>query len=232
MPKHILITGASSGVGRALAIKLSLLGFDLSLSGKSEKKLQSTLSQLKGKGRVHSSSFCLSQKDEIANFILQSEKKLGGIDIQINCAGLNSSRASSDKPDWQKMEWMMKINYFAPLRFIELVLPSMLEKKSGVIINVLSTTCLFSNPGTAQYSASKSALDTYSKVLRKELYGSGVKVISVYPGGINTDFREKNRPDYLKPEDVSDAIVYLLCTSSNVHVHELVIRPEIENNFG
>jgi short-subunit dehydrogenase len=126
---------------------------------------------------------------------------------------------------------MMKINFFAPLRFIELVLPNMLSNRKGVVLNVLSTTCLYSNSGTSQYSASKSALDSYSKVLRKELHGLGIKVLSLYPGGINTDFREQNRAEYLSAEDVADAILNMLFTKSNVHIHEMVIRPESENNF-
>lgn len=231
MSKHILITGASSGVGQALAVKLSELGFSLSLCGRSEKKLSATLSMLAVQSKVYSQAFCLSQKEQISDFVSQSKKTFGDIDILINCAGLNSSRAPADKPDWKSLEWMMAINYFAPVHLIELLLPRMLKKKAGVVLNVLSTTCLFSNVGTAQYSASKSALDVHTKILRKELHASGVKVLSLYPGGINTDFREKNKAGYLEPNDVAEAILSMLFTSNQAHVHELVIRPELENNF-
>lgn len=153
------------------------------------------------------------------------------MDILINCAGLNSSRTQAVEPNWNELEWMMKINFYAPLRFVELVLPSMLTNKEGVVLNVLSTTCLFSNSGTAQYSASKSALDTYSKVLRKELHRTGVKMLSLYPGGIDSDFRNQMRPEYLSPIDVADGIYNMIFTHSNVQIHDMVIRPESENNF-
>jgi short-subunit dehydrogenase len=235
MSKHILITGASSGVGRALAIKLSSqdssLNFNLSLCGRNSTKLAQTLDDISNQSRIFSESFCLSNKDKINDFVLAAESKFGDVDILINCAGLNSSRTPASEPDWQQLEWMMKVNFFAPLRFVELVLPKMLTNKKGVLLNVLSTTCLFSNPGTAQYSASKSALDTYSKVLRKELHGTGVKVLSLYPGGIDTDFRDQTRPEYLSSIDVADGIYNMIFTHSNVQIHEMVIRPENESNF-
>jgi short-subunit dehydrogenase len=231
MSKHILITGASSGVGRELAIKLFSLGFRLSLCGRSVDKMAKTLFEMPNDNQIYSESFCLSDKKKIKDFVSNAKINFGDIDILINCAGLNSSRAPAIKPDWQTLSWMMKINFFAPLRFIELVLPNMLSNRKGVVLNVLSTTCLYSNSGTSQYSASKSALDSYSKVLRKELHGLGIKVLSLYPGGINTDFREQNRAEYLSAEDVADAILNMLFTKSNVHIHEMVIRPESENNF-
>ena len=231
MTKHVLLTGASSGVGRELAITLSNLGFTLSLCGKASSKIQTTLSQLKPNTPVYSDCFCLSDKDALNQFVTESKKANGEIDILINCAGLNSSRTLAHQPQWQECTQMMDINYFAPVRLVELVLPSMLTKKNGIVLNVLSTTCLYANAGIAQYTASKSALDMYTKVLRKELHASGIKVLSVYPGGINTEFRSESRPNYLNPEDVSQAIVSMLQTTGNVHVHELVIRPECESNF-
>lgn len=228
---HILMTGASSGVGRTLAIKLATKKLKLSLCGRSSSKMNETLSDISSKDNIYAESFCLSDDNKIKNFILAAQNKLGDIDVLINCAGVNSSRALASSPNYQQLDWMMKINFYAPLQFIELTLPNMLKNKNGIILNVLSTTCLFSNPGTAQYSASKAALDSYTKVLRKELLTTGVKVLSVYPGGIDTDFRCKSRPEYLSPIDVADGIENMIITRSNVHVHELVLRPEIESNF-
>ncbi len=231
MTKHILITGASSGIGKQLAIKLSLQGYNLSLCGRQQSKLNNTLEQLEGRVKIHSDNFCLSKQDSLTKFVIHAQKKLGPIDILINCAGLNSSRAPASNPDWKQLQHMLDINYFAPLRLINAVLPTMHERRNGIILNVLSTTCLFANPNTSQYSASKSALDTHTKILRKELHGSGIKVLSLYPGGVNTDFREADRSEYLSAEEVADAAVSMLLTSQNSHIHELVIRPEIEINF-
>jgi len=231
MTKHILITGASSGIGQQMAIKLSSLGHNLSLCGRQQDKLNNTLEQLEKKIKVYSESFCLSEQEKLAKFIIHAQDQLGDVDILINCAGLNSSRAPAGDPDWDQLQHMLAINYLAPLRLISAVLPNMREKSSGTILNILSTTCLFANSGTSQYSASKAALDMHTKVLRKELHGSGVKVLSLYPGGVNTDFRAADKQEYLQAGDVAEAALSMLFTANNSHIHELVIRPEIELNF-
>lgn len=226
-----MITGASSGVGRSLAIKLSERGYRLSLCGRQADKLQQTLQFLAPHTKVYSQHFCLSNFDQIASFYHSAINALSQVDVLINCAGLNSSRAPAGLPDWRALQQMLDINYLAPLKFIELSLPGMREAKQGVVLNVLSTTCLFANPGTAQYSASKAALDNHTKILRKELHQTGVKVLSLYPGGVNTDFRQADKPEYLSPEEVADAAISMLTMPSTSHIHELVIRPEMESNF-
>jgi len=231
MTKHILITGASSGIGKQLAIKLSQQGYSLSLCGRQQNKLNNTLGQLDDRVKIYSENFCLSEQDSLTKFVMHAQQKLGPIDILINCAGLNSSRATAGEPDWQQLQHMLDINYLAPLRLINAVLPNMREQSNGTILNVLSTTCLFANPNISQYSASKSALDMHTKILRKELHGSGIKILSLYPGGVNTDFREDERQEYLTAEEVADAALLMIFTTKNSHIHELVVRPEIEINF-
>ncbi len=226
-----MLTGASSGIGQQLAIDLSQQGYKLSLCGRQQSKLNNTLEQLNSNVKIYSESFCLSESAKLMEFDTHAQQQLGEVDILINCAGLNSSRAPAAEPDWQQLQHMLDINYFAPLRLINAVLPSMRERSSGIILNVLSTTCLFANPNTSQYSASKAALDMHTKVLRKELHGSGIKVLSLYPGGVNTDFREADKQEYLQAEDVAEAALSMIFTTKNVHIHELVVRPEIEINF-
>ncbi len=226
-----MLTGASSGIGQQIAIKLSLQGHSLSLCGRQQNKLNKTLEQLDSRVKIYSQNFCLSEVEKLTTFVTHAQEKLGQVDILINCAGLNSSRAMASEPDWGQLQHMIDINYLAPLRLINAVLPKMREKFEGTILNILSTTCLFANPNTSQYSASKAALDMHTKVLRKELHGSGIKVLSLYPGGVNTDFREADRQEYLHPEEVANAALSMLLTSQSTHIHELVIRPEIEINF-
>lgn len=228
---HLVLTGASSGLGRALAIRLAALGYRLSMCGFSEKKLKHTQSLLPSNTQQFVQAFDLANQAHCQAFYDAATDTFGPVDVLINCAGLNNSRNAADAPAWDALENMMSINFKAPVLLMSLVLPQMKKNKNGCIINVLSTVCLFSNPGISAYTASKSALDSYSKVLRKELTGTDVRLMSVYPGGMNTDFRATERPDYLSADEVADAIVLLLQSKASSHIHELVLRPAVEVNY-
>lgn len=230
-PCHILLTGASSGIGRAVAVALAAQGHSLSLCGREPAKLAQTLTLLPKDTAVFSQSFSVTDTAAISQFCLQATQQFGQVDVLINCAGANSSRSAATEPDWSALEQMMQLNFYAPLHFIQQLVPGMQQQGKGIVLNVLSTVCLFSNPGISAYSASKTALDSYSKVLRKELNGTGVKVLSVYPGGVDTEFRAASRPDYLSAEEVAEAILLMLTSSAKAHIHELVVRPAIETNF-
>lgn len=230
-PSHILLTGASSGIGRAVAVALAAQGHSLSLCGRDPAKLTQTLALLPKDTAVFSKAFSVTETAAISQFCHQATQKFGQVDVLINCAGGNSSRSAATEPDWSALEQMMQLNFYAPLHFIQQLVPGMQQQGKGIVLNVLSTVCLFSNPGISAYSASKAALDSYSKVLRKELNGTGVKVLSLYPGGVDTEFRVASRPDYLSAEEVADAIQLMLASSAKAHIHELVVRPAIETNF-
>lgn len=247
MKPHVLLTGASSGIGRALAKKLALAGYRLSLQGRQADKLATTIRQIQqlndaalagaeseqqdsSASIVHASAFCLSEPQAISDFVATAQAK-ASIDILINCAGANLSRASTSAPDIAALNAMMQLNFFAPVALCAAVLPAMQTRGQGTILNLLSTCCLFANANNSGYTASKLALDGYSKVMRKELQGSGVRVLSLYPGGVNTEFRTTTRPDYLSADEVATAALAMLTTPSHVQWHELVLRPAVETNY-
>ena len=176
MKPHVLLTGASSGIGRALAKKLVLAGYRLSLQGRQTDKLATTISQIQqlpdsSSSVVHASAFCLSELHAISDFVAAAQAK-APIDILINCAGANLSRTSTSAPDITALNTMMQLNFFAPVALCAAVLPAMQTRGQGTILNLLSTCCLFANANNSGYTASKLALDGYSKVMRKELQGS------------------------------------------------------------
>lgn len=231
MNKHLLLTGASSGIGRELAVLAAEQGYRLSVCGRSADKLNSTLALLNTTDKIHSQAFCVTDESARTAFFHNAIAANGPVDVLINCAGLNNVRLKADATPIEQLDWLMKVNCYAPIECIKAVLPGMKQEGSGTIINVLSTVCLFSNPGIAAYTASKAALDAYTKVMRKELAEQHIKMLSVYPGGVDTDFREASRPEYLSAKDVADAIMAMLSTTANAHIHELVIRPEAERNY-
>ncbi|MEW6997814.1 SDR family NAD(P)-dependent oxidoreductase [Colwelliaceae bacterium BS250] len=229
-PQHILINGASSGIGAALARLLTKQGHKLSLCGRSDTKLATVITSLPADSLVHTESFCVSNHHRIEQFCQQASDKQN-IDVLINCVGINQSRESAVGVAKDTLDWHMQINCYAPIEFMNQLAPAMQLRQSGILLNVLSTVCLFANPGIAVYSATKAALDSYTKVLRKKVRADNIKVLSIYPGGVDTDFREAQRPNYLSSADVADAIANMLATSDKAHIHELVIRPSSEENY-
>lgn len=230
--KNILITGATAGIGRALCLKLVESGANLAFCGRSESKMKQLLAEIQGeKINYFAEAFDITNENAILSFVNNATEKLGAFDILVNCAGANTARSLVSNIKISDLQYMLKLNTIAPLIFMQEVYKNMEIQKSGIIINVLSTVCQFSNEGIGAYTASKSSFDALVKVFRKEARISNVKVGSIYPGGTNTSFREKNNPDYLLEASVVDAILTMMTVQGNTCIDELVIRPLIEKNY-
>lgn len=232
--EHFVLTGASGGIGRALALQLAKAGYRLSLQGRDAVKLAATceavLQVAPAQQLVLQAAFDLTDPTALTDFCQQAEASCP-VDGLINCAGANLSRSAASQPDWQALTQMMALNFRAPLLMHQSLLPGMLARCHGTILQVLSTCTSFANSGVAAYSASKSALESYSKVLRRELQDTGVRVLHLIPGGVDTHFRPAARPDYLTPEAVASAALAMLQAPASAHWHELVLRPAVERNW-
>ena len=230
--KTMLITGASSGLGRSLALAAASRGARLALCGRSEEKLSALLAELAlPEGRVLAQAFDATDEGAVTGFVQAASARLGSLDVLVNCAGANSARGPAAQIDEADLDAMMRLNCYAPLFFMKAAYPSMAARGRGLVINILSTCCLFSNESLGAYTASKSALDGLTKVFRKEARKAGIRVSAVYPGGINTPFRAKARPDYLDPGRAAEAILALVGMDESVVPDEFVLRPLVEANF-
>jgi NAD(P)-dependent dehydrogenase (short-subunit alcohol dehydrogenase family) len=230
--KRILITGATSGIGRCMAMKLAGMGAQLALCGRSDDKMDSLLAQIPSQGqKIVGIVFSVTEEKDIIDFVAFAQRELGGIDILINNAGLNSARAKVGDIKTEDFDYMVAVNFRAPFIFMREVFQVMKPLQKGTIINILSTVCLFSNEGNGTYTATKAGLDALTKVFRKEARKEGVKVCSVYPGGADTPFRSNDRPDYMSAESVADTIIAMLMLPGDVVMHDMVFRPMVEDNF-
>jgi len=230
--KHIVLTGATSGIGRCLARILNREGAGLAVCGRSPQKMDQLTAELENpEAPFYSELFDISEEARIAAFLENTRSRLGSVDVLVNCAGVNSERARVEDITTDQLEWMLKINLTAPFVFMREVYREMRDRKEGMIINVLSTVCNYSNEGIASYTASKAGLDALTKVLRKEAREYNVKICSVYPGGVNTEFRSEPRPLYMGPETVAESIVSMMKMNEDACVDELVLRPMIEKNY-
>ena len=172
----------------------------------------------------------MNDKNALYNALKDIQKK-GGVDILINNAGFNAGKSEVKDVHIDDIESMLNVNTIAPLICIQECLPEMLKKKEGMIINILSTCCLYTNPKNVGYTASKKAFEAISKTLVKEVKDQGIKVLDVYPGGVNTNFRTNDRPDYLKPQTVAKHIVYAIENNDDGMLQEIIVRPVVENNY-
>ncbi|MBN2651339.1 MAG: SDR family oxidoreductase [Spirochaetales bacterium] len=231
--KNILVTGATSGIGRSLALKLSAAGANLAICGRSQQKMESLVKEISAGSAalIYSESFDLLDQQRIFSFVDNAHRTLGDFDILVNCAGANPAKGRIPEINVEDLEWMLKVKLVAPFLFMQEVYKRMRNLEQGMILNVMSTVCKFSNEDVASYTASKAGFDALAKVFRKEARAKGLRVCSIYPGGVDTPFRDIKKPEYLNSEEVADAIVMMLLQRPGASVDELVIRPMIEKNF-
>ena len=184
----VFITGASSGIGRACAIEYHRAGSRVVAAARSFDKLETLASQLGG-DRIVPVVMDVTDPVEREIALRTTRERFGPVDVLVNNAGWASFGSVLRMPD-DHFERMLAINFAAPLALIQAVLPEMLERGSGQIVNISSVVGSQAIPRMTVYSAAKAALTALSTGLRMELKGTGVDVLLVAPGSTNTSFFE------------------------------------------
>ena len=181
---HIAITGASSGIGAAFARHFASQGHSLSLVARRADHL-TALAQEIGPDTTHVAVHDLADPKRAAAWIPDAEAALGPIDVLVNNAGVQIVQATRDV-DPEEGERLLAIDLMSPLRLTHAVLPGMLARGRGTIVDVASMAALAPTPGMTHYNAAKAGLAAASEALRGELRGTGVHVVTVYPGIIES----------------------------------------------
>ena len=225
--KTVLITGASDGIGKAIANELNNDDYRLYLFGRNKEKLDTVSKELSNVIKTY--AFDVKDRDKLYEALKEINDN-GGVDVLINNVGANLKKQEVKDIDVDLFEDMMNINCTSHLICIKELLPTMIEKKEGNIINILSSVCKYNNPTMAAYTASKKAMEAVSQTLAKEVKKDGVIVTAIYPGGVDTNFRVADRPDYLRPETIARHITFILENNDGL-VQEIVTRPAIEDNY-
>ena len=213
--KVVLITGGSSGIGRASAIEFAKNGATLILVARNQTKLDKIANDLK-KFNVPVLTFeCdISKKSEVEKMAKTILNKYDSVDVLVNNAGF-AIYGSVSKLSIEEIESQMETNYFGMIYCVKNFLPSMINKKSGHIVNVASVAGSFGLPGIASYCASKFAMLGFSEGLKHELKGTGVGITVVSPIMVRTNFFDhpsfKKMPKYsptsLSPETVAKTVL-------------------------
>ncbi|RTZ01203.1 SDR family oxidoreductase [Flavobacterium sp. RSP49] len=206
--KVVWITGASSGIGRELAVQLSKQEAILILTSSNENLLKELALVLKKHNSVcHILSCDLMNVDAIPELVNQAIALEGKIDVIIQCAGI-SQRALSDETSIEVNRKLMELNFFAPILLTQAILPHFKKVNSGNITVISSLAGLMGFPLRSGYAASKHALKGYFETMQCELYKTNISISIVYPGRIDTDISKNallgNGNQYGKTDDINE----------------------------
>ena len=184
--RRALVTGGSSGIGACIARELARAGCTVGICARRTALLDAVVEELRADGpEAVAFTVDLSDLDGIESFARQAEETLGGIDILVNNAGqMGALRLPAD--NWGDVQRLMLVNYFSPVRLTLALLPGMLDRGRGQIVNISSVAARLSPPTESAYAASKAALTAYFEAAAADLHLSGVSVHNVYPGWIRT----------------------------------------------
>lgn len=227
-----VITGASSGIGRAITMFLANEGASLYLIGRDVNKLNQLSESLSKKVEVKVFKADLSMDEDIGNLALDLLKNLDSLDILIHSAGYfvmgNFEDLSVD--DFDRL---FRVNVRAPFLITKKLLP-LIKKSKGQVVFINSSAGLQAKAKVSQYAASKHALKAIADSLREEVNADGIRVISVYPGRTATPMQEEvhriegkaYKPELLmQPDDVAQAVLNALKLPRTAEVTDLLIRP-------
>ncbi len=228
MKKTVIITGATDGIGYELALLLKE-EYRLALCGRSQEKMKALVEKL-GEAEVYYECFDITEEEKRNHFCQNVLTHFETVDILVNNAGANVKKDKVVDIDLSQLRYMFELNCISALGMIQGVYSSMKERQAGLIINILSSCCLFNNPMTGAYSASKDAMEGLSKILLKEVKSENIGVCNVYPGGVDTAFRANRNTAYLKPVTVAKMIKNCMENEEGC-VHDLVLRPFVEDNI-
>ncbi|MGA3149891.1 MAG: SDR family oxidoreductase [Acidimicrobiales bacterium] len=185
--QRVLVTGASSGIGAGLAEEFARRGAVVGICARRRDRLDEVLERCR-EHSPESRRWVTDLSDPVAVDALAAAalEELGGVDVLVNNAGIPKRRHVS-RLDPATVESVMNINFFSPVRLTLALLPHMLERDSGRIINVSSVAATLSSPGESAYDASKAAMTAFSESMAVDLWQTGIKVLVVYPGLVDTE---------------------------------------------
>lgn len=222
--KVALITGASGGIGRAIAREFVRMGMRLALCGRSEERLRACAEEI---GAEDALLLCgdLTDEGHLAGCVERTCARFGGLDVLVNCAGEALSRPF-EETSAEDFDRLMNINVRAPFLLCRLALPVLRKSDRAAIVNVGSVVSHDGYPLQSAYTASKHALLGMTKALAKEVWRDGIRVHMVSPGGVDTGMIRIARPDLdgtdmIQASEVAAAVAGLVLYRGNAVVDEI-----------
>ena len=230
--KNIVITGASKGIGRAIAEAFAVAGATFFLCSKNEKLLQETTADLQArfpKSNFLSKAFNLAVKEQAINFGKWVNEHCAAVDILVNNAGLFLPGSVYNETDGV-LETMIHTNLYSAYHLTRVLLPGMMAEKKGHVFNICSIASLQAYDNGGSYSISKFAMMGFSKNLREEMKPYNIKVSAVYPGAVLTNSwgnYDNSAHRIMEAADIAAMIVAATKLSPSAVMEDIVLRPQL-----
>jgi NAD(P)-dependent dehydrogenase (short-subunit alcohol dehydrogenase family) len=234
MTKTAVITGAGSGVGRAIALKLAQQDWSVAILGRRSEALQETIRQAGDQGRL---TACVCDVSDAAAVAAQGKRLLaefGEVEVLVNAAGTNAPQRSLEVLSHEDYHAMIATNLNGAYYCVQAFLPQMRARKSGTIINVVSDAGKLASPKAGPaYVMSKFGLAGLTQSINAEERSHGIRACAIFPGDIDTPLLDKRpqppdaatRARMMRAEDVADCAVFCINLPGNVIVEEMLVRP-------
>lgn len=224
-----LVTGASRGIGKAIAEGLASLGYDLALVARSAEALAETIASLPETcGKAVAIPADLSEEESYAAVVAETVAELGGLDVLVNCAGVSQSGPFEEitSEQWNQI---FAVNAKAPFFLCKEALPYLKESAHPVVINISSVVGFKGYVHQSAYASSKHALAGFTKVFAKEVQPYGIRVHLISPGGVATDMVTRMRPDIdteelIQPAEIAELVRFLVTREGKGTLDHLYIR--------
>ena len=235
--KVAVVTGASSGIGKAIAESLAKQNIRLILVARRQDKLEQLQNKLQTP--VHVIACDVTDKEKIKAALNNLPAEFANIDVLINCAGLALGLEDAQETDWQDWETMLNVNCLALSYITHLLLPGMVERNQGHIINIGSTAGTYPYKGGNVYGATKAFVEQFTLNLKADLLGTALRVTNIAPGMVGeSEFsqvrfkgdEEKARKVYeglkpLTPADVAESALWVLMQPEHVNINRIEMMP-------
>jgi len=247
MNKIALITGATSGIGKATAIQFAQNNYQLILTGRRNDRLVALKNELSASYQtaILTLNFDVQDNEAVQNALASLPSAWKKIDVLVNNAGLSLGLDPIQRANLADWEQMIDTNVKGLLYVSKIVSNWMIENKTGHIINIGSIAGKETYANGNVYCATKHAVDSLNKAMRLDLLTSGIRVTAIHPGAVETEFSvvrfkgDQQRADKvyegfepLRPSDIADAIYYASQTPAHVNINEIIIMPTAQANAG
>ncbi|MBW7887780.1 MAG: SDR family NAD(P)-dependent oxidoreductase [Bacteroidetes bacterium] len=228
--KTAVVTGASKGIGRAVAIALAKEGVNVVLAARNAELLRSVEHEITAAGgNAFSVPTDITSEQSVEQLIRETQKQFSSVDILVNNAGVGIFSNVVDMSVAQYDE-MMNVNLKGVFLTCRAVIPLMMKQQHGEVINIASLAGKNSFPGGSVYAASKWGLIGFARSLMPEVREYNIRIVTISPGSVNTTFaeNEKENPNIVQPEDVAETVLFALTMPGRSNVSEIDIRPTLK----